>query len=115
MHNGVDIKTPAGSLIRAVNPGLVIYSDNEMRGYGNSIVVLHPDRTVSLYGHCQATYVFTGQQVEHGQVLGEVGHTGLAHGDHLHFEWRRDGRPSNPAPHFVGGPGPRESRVSIAP
>lgn len=115
MHRGVDIGAPAGSSIRAVNPGLVIYSDNGMSGYGNSVVILHPDQTVSLYAHCQATYVFAGQRVERGRVLGEVGHTGLAHGDHLHFEWRRNGRPLNPARHFVGGPEPRESRVSIAP
>lgn len=113
MHRGVDIGAPAGSLIRAVNPGLVLYSFNSMRGYGNAVVLLHSDATVTLYAHCQATYVFAGQRVQRGQVLGEVGHTGLAHGNHLHFEWRRHGRPLNPSRHFVGGPEPREARVSV--
>ena len=113
LHRGVDIGAPAGTLIRAVNDGLVVYSYNGMRGYGNSVVLLHPDGSVSLYAHCQATYVFPGQRVERGRVIGEVGHTGLAHGDHLHFEWRRNGRPRDPAPHFVDAPAPREDRVSI--
>ncbi|MCB9592067.1 MAG: M23 family metallopeptidase [Sandaracinaceae bacterium] len=113
LHRGVDIGAPAGTAIRAVNDGLVLYSFNSMRGYGNSVVILHADGTVSLYAHCQATYVFAGQRVERGRVIAEVGHTGLAHGDHLHFEWRRNGRPLNPARHFVDGP--REDRVSLAP
>lgn len=101
-HRGVDIGAEAGSVIRAVNDGLVLYSYNGMRGYGNAVVLLHSDGSVSLYAHCRATFVFAGQQVRRGQVIAEVGHTGLAHGDHLHFEWRHSGRPRNPAPHFVG-------------
>ncbi len=108
LHRGVDIGAPAGSLIRAVNDGLVLYSFNSMRGYGNSVVLLHADGTVTLYAHCQATYVFAGQRVARGRVIAEVGHTGLAHGDHLHFEWRRNGRPLDPGSHFVGGPPARE-------
>ena len=110
LHRGVDIGAEAGSAIRAVNDGLVLYSYNGMRGYGNSVVLLHPDGSVSLYAHCQATHVFAGQRVRRGQVIGEVGHTGLAHGDHLHFEWRRDGRPRDPLPHFVG----REEAAAVA-
>ncbi|MEZ4335334.1 MAG: M23 family metallopeptidase [Sandaracinaceae bacterium] len=114
LHRGVDIGAPAGTLIRAVNDGLVLYSFNSMRGYGNAVVLLHADGTVSLYAHCQATYVFAGQRVQRGRVIAEVGHTGLAHGDHLHFEWRRNGRPLNPGRHFVEGPEAREDRVSVA-
>lgn len=101
-HNGVDIGATEGAAIRAVNDGLVVYSFNGMSGYGNAVLLLHADGTISLYGHCRATYVFAGQQVRRGQVIAEVGQTGLAHGAHLHFEWRRDGRPLDPLPHFVG-------------
>ncbi len=104
LHRGVDIGASAGSAIRAVDDGLVLFSFNSMRGYGNAVVLLHADRTVTLYAHCQATLVFAGQRVRRGQVIAEVGHTGLAHGDHLHFEWRRAGRPLNPIRRFVGGP-----------
>lgn len=114
-HQGVDIGAPAGSAIRAVNDGLVLYSFNGMRGYGNSVLLLHADRTVSLYAHCRATLVFAGQRVERGQVIGEVGATGLAHGPHLHFEWRRSGRPLDPLPHFVGRTDEPQAQASLEP
>lgn len=101
-HNGVDIGAAEGAAIRAVNDGLVVYSDNGMRGYGNALLLVHADGTITLYGHCRATYVFAGQRVRRGQVIAEVGQTGLAHGAHLHFEWRRDGAALDPLPHFVG-------------
>jgi murein DD-endopeptidase MepM/ murein hydrolase activator NlpD len=102
LQPGVDIGAPAGTPIRAVNDGLVVYSYNGVRGYGNVLLLVHADGTLTLYGHCRATYVFAGQQVQRGQVIAEVGDTGLAHGAHLHFEWRRAGHPVNPLPFFVG-------------
>jgi murein DD-endopeptidase MepM/ murein hydrolase activator NlpD len=104
MHNGVDIGAAAGTPMRAVNDGLVAYSNNGMRGYGNSVVLLHADGTITLYAHCRATYVFAGERVRRGQVIAEVGETGITHGAHLHFEWRRDGQPLDPLPHFVDRP-----------
>jgi murein DD-endopeptidase MepM/ murein hydrolase activator NlpD len=104
LHPGVDIAARAGSAIRAVDDGLVLYSANRMRGYGNSVILLHADGTVTLYAHCRATLVFAGQRVRRGQPIAEVGRTGLAHGEHLHFEWRRDGRALDPAPRFVEVP-----------
>ena len=101
-HLGVDLGARAGAQVRAVNDGLVTYSDAGMSGYGNSILLLHGDGTVTLYAHCAATYVFAGQRVRRGQVIGEVGATGLAHGPHLHFEWRRGGQALDPRPSFVG-------------
>jgi hypothetical protein len=59
-------------------------------------MLIHADGSVTSYAHCRALYVFAGQQVTRGQVVGEVGTTGLAHGPHLHFEVRRDGRVRNP-------------------
>ncbi|HJL18685.1 MAG TPA: M23 family metallopeptidase [Sandaracinaceae bacterium LLY-WYZ-13_1] len=103
-HPGVDIAAPAGSEIRAVDDGLVLFAHHSIRGYGNSAIVLHPDASVTLYAHCSALRVFAGQRVRRGQVIAEVGDTGLAHGEHLHFEWRRDGETRNPAPHFVDVP-----------
>lgn len=102
MHNGVDIGAAEGTPMRAVNDALVAYSNNGMRGYGNSVVLLHADGTITLYAHCHRTYVFAGERVQRGQVIAEVGDTGLARGAHLHFEWRRDGRPLDPLPFFVG-------------
>jgi len=102
LHKGLDIGAAAGSPIRSVNDGLVIYADNEVHGYGNLMMVLHADGSVAFYAHAQRLYLFAGQTVKRGQVLGEVGHTGIAHGDHLHFELRVRGRPRNPLRRMVG-------------
>lgn len=103
LHKGVDIGSPEGTRMRAVADGLVAYSDNGVRGYGNMILIIHPNATVSLHAHCRAAYVFPGQKVTRGQIIGEVGHTGIARGPHLHYEWRVRGRPRDPLPHFVRG------------
>lgn len=99
-HNGVDIGAAAGTRIVAVANGLTAYSDNELSGYGNMMLIIHVDGTVSLYAHCRANYLFPGQLVRAGQIIGEVGETGITHGAHLHFEHRENGEPRNPLPRF---------------
>jgi murein DD-endopeptidase MepM/ murein hydrolase activator NlpD len=112
-HNGVDIGASSGELIRAVNDGIVAYSDNGVRGFGNMVVVVHKDATVSFYCHQRANYVFSGQQVKRGQVLGEVGMTGTARGPHLHFEYHVRGRARDPMPLMVGMPSRRDLRHAL--
>jgi septal ring factor EnvC (AmiA/AmiB activator) len=114
-HKGIDIGAPEGTLIRASKGGLVIYADNGVRGYGNLMVVVHPDATVALYSHARALYLFPGQKVRRGQVLGEVGHTGIARGSHLHFEYRIYGRPRNPLHWFDLDSVPEQVRNRISP
>lgn len=96
LHQGVDIGAHEGSVIVAVNDGLVAYSDNRMSGYGNAVLVVHADGAVSMYAHCVETYVVPGQLVRRGEVIAAVGQTGIAHGAHLHFEYRRAGRVADP-------------------
>lgn len=105
-HEGVDIGAPAGTAILAANEGLVVYSDNGMSGYGNAVLIVHPDGAVTLYGHCSATFVVAGQHVARGEVIAAVGDTGLAHGAHLHFELHVDGAAVDPAPRFAAPGGP---------
>jgi murein DD-endopeptidase MepM/ murein hydrolase activator NlpD len=105
-HEGVDIGAPAGTPILAANAGIVVYSDNGMAGYGNVVVIVHGDGSLTLYAHCTATFVVAGQVVARGQVIAIVGDTGLAHGAHLHFEYRIDGTSEDPEPLFVGRPAP---------
>ena len=114
-HKGIDVGAPEGTLIRAVKSGLVVYADNGVAGYGNLMVVVHPDATVALYSHARALYLFPGQKVRRGQVLGEVGHTGIARGSHLHFEYRIYGQPRNPLPWFDLNTIPEQVRKRIAP
>lgn len=103
-HNGVDVGAPVGDLVRSMNDGIVTYADNTIKGFGNTVAVLHKDRTVSYYCHLGASYLFAGQQVKRGQVIGEVGLTGITRGPHLHFEWHKRGDASDPMPRMVGQP-----------
>ncbi len=103
-HQGIDIGASSGTPFRSVNDGIVAYADNGLRGYGNLLMVVHPDASTTFYGHCRAIYVFPGQRVRRGQVLGEVGATGFARGEHLHFEWHSGGAGRNPLAHFAALP-----------
>ncbi|HKU45030.1 MAG TPA: peptidoglycan DD-metalloendopeptidase family protein [Polyangiales bacterium] len=96
LHRGIDVGAPRGSPVIATNPGVVAYSDNGVRGYGNLLVIVHDDASVTLSAHCQAIYVFPGQRVSAGQIVGEVGETGMARGAHVHFEYRYAGEPTDP-------------------
>jgi hypothetical protein len=102
VHKGIDIYADEGTPFYAVRGGIVAYADNEVRGYGNLMMVVHPDGSVALYSHAHALYLFAGQRIERGQALGEVGITGFAQCTHLHFEYRIKGRPINALGKFVG-------------
>ncbi len=101
IHKGFDIAAPIGTPIVAMKSGLVAYADNTIRGYGNLLALVHGDAAVSIYAHCNAIYVFPGQKVRRGQVVAEVGSTGISMGPHLHFEYRIDGSAVDPRPLLV--------------
>jgi murein DD-endopeptidase MepM/ murein hydrolase activator NlpD len=114
-HHGIDIGAPEGTLFRSVADGVVAYANNGVSGYGNLAIVIHADGSVAHYAHSKAIYLFAGQQVRQGQVLGEVGHTGLSRGSHVHFELHVNGRPRNPIlrmqlPEGLTGPGAATAR-----
>jgi murein DD-endopeptidase MepM/ murein hydrolase activator NlpD len=96
-HDGLDFAAPTGTPVRAANDGIVAYADNGVSGFGNLVLVVHGDGSTTLYAHLAEAHVSAGQRVVRGQVLGLVGNTGLSRGPHLHFEWRRNGRPVDPA------------------
>jgi LysM repeat protein len=95
-RNGVDLAAPVGTSVRASAQGTVILSKLGMwnGGYGNYIVIQHPNGTQTLYGHLSAIYVTQGQSVDQGAIIGAVGNTGRSTGSHLHFEIRNG--PRNP-------------------
>jgi murein DD-endopeptidase MepM/ murein hydrolase activator NlpD len=97
-HEGIDLVQAEGAHLRAVDDALVVYASNGIRGLGNVLLLLLGDGTVALYAHCRALYVAAGEQVLRGQLVGELGATGLTVRAHLHFEWRRRGRTSDPLP-----------------
>lgn len=97
-HEGIDLVQAEGAHLRAVDDGLVVYADNGIRGLGNVLLLLLGDGTVALYAHCRALYVVAGERALRGQLVGELGATGLTVRAHLHFEWRRRGRTRDPLP-----------------
>jgi len=94
-HQGIDIAAAAGTPIRAVAAGRVVFS-GVAAGYGNLIEVDHGGGWVTRYGHNAKNLVSVGEQVDAGRQIGLVGRTGRATGDHLHFEARHEGRPVDP-------------------
>jgi hypothetical protein len=110
-HKGIDIGGRQGTEVRAVERGIVAYADNGIRGYGNLLVTVHGDGSVAFYAHCREVRVFPGQIVERGQVVAEVGQTGLARGPHLHFEYRVNGAVKDPRPRFESEPPPPLARA----
>ncbi len=89
-YNGVDLAAPVGTKIVASAAGKVIVSRSSgyNGGYGNYVVVSHPNGTQTLYAHMSETAVVVGAQVAQGQVIGYVGNTGRSTGPHVHFEIR---------------------------
>ena len=103
-HNGLDIHAEPGAAIVAARDGLVAYSDNGLTGFGNVVILIHPDASTTLYAHCRATRVFAGQRVRRGDHIADVGSTGFTTAPHLHFEFRRRGHPVNPLRLMTGRP-----------
>ena len=95
-HQGIDISSPLGTSIRASHAGMVIYSSNTIKGYGNLIILRHSEEYVTVYAHNQVNLVEEGTWVERGQFIGKVGQTGRASGPHLHFEIRKNNKALDP-------------------
>ena len=94
-HDGLDISAPEGTPIRAIEAGEVIYSD-QLRGYGNMVIIRHAGGIVSVYAHNQSNLVREGQKVARGEVVATVGSTGRVTGPHLHFEIRKNNAAQDP-------------------
>ncbi|MGA8552348.1 MAG: M23 family metallopeptidase, partial [Stellaceae bacterium] len=96
-HNdGINIAAPRGAPVQATDAGIVAYAGNELRGYGNLILIKHPNGWISAYAHCDLILVRTGQKVARGQVIARVGSTGNVSAPQLHFELRRGKHPVDP-------------------
>lgn len=95
MHRGVDFAAPTGTPVRSAGDG-VVQKAGWGNGYGNYIVVRHNSTHSTLYAHLSRMRVKTGQRVSQGQVIGNVGATGMATGPHLHYEVHVSGKQVNP-------------------
>jgi len=98
-HTGIDIANPHGQIgdpVTAFMDGTVIYAGEIFWGYGKHIIIDHGNNITSLYGHLDKIYVYKGQKVKLGEVIGREGQTGWATGPHVHFEIDVYGIPVNP-------------------
>ena len=103
-HTGTDIACAEGTPILAAADGIVTVAnglDSWGGSYGYYIQIDHGTGLETLYAHCSSICVTTGQQVQAGQVIGYVGHTGRVTGSHLHFEVRANGNRVNPLQNFL--------------
>ncbi|MBY0370033.1 LysM peptidoglycan-binding domain-containing M23 family metallopeptidase [bacterium] len=97
-HEGIDIAAKKGTPVKAARSGHVVYATSRIPGYGNMVIVQHPDKYSSVYAHLTKIDVRKGQFVTRGQTVGTVGRTGRATGAHLHFEVRAKRQPVDPTP-----------------
>lgn len=105
-HLAMDIRGRTGQPIRACERGIVAYAGNEISGYGNFVMIIHPSGLVTAYAHNQDMLVVPGQLVARGDRVSTLGNTGLSHGPHLHFMLIHDGEHCDPAPLFRPHIGP---------
>ena len=97
-HNdGINIAAPVGSEIRASRNGVVAYAGNELRGYGNLVLIRHDGGWMTAYAHNDSLLVGKGDVVRRGQVISRSGKSGGVSRPQSHFEIRRDGEPQDPA------------------
>ena len=96
-HNdGINIAVPVGSDVRAAKNGVVAYAGNELRGYGNLVLIRHEDGWMTAYAHNEALLVEKGDVVRRGQVISRSGKSGRVSRPQAHFEIRRNGEPQDP-------------------
>ncbi|HSR72022.1 MAG TPA: peptidoglycan DD-metalloendopeptidase family protein, partial [Kiloniellales bacterium] len=97
LHNdGINIAAPRGSLVRAAENGVVAYAGNELRGFGNLLLIKHDGGWVTAYGHAEEFLVRRGDRVRRGQPIARVGTTGNVARPQLHFEIREGTRAVDP-------------------
>jgi murein DD-endopeptidase MepM/ murein hydrolase activator NlpD len=95
-HEGIDMAAPIGTPVYAAAAGNVIYAGDQVRGYGNMVVIRHSGNLVTVYAHNSLLLVHIGDQVSVGREIARVGDTGRATAPHLHFEVRRNEIPQDP-------------------
>ena len=95
-NDGINIQAKKGTPVRAIQSGVVAYAGNELRGFGNLLLVKHTGGWISAYAHNSELLVRMGQVVARGQVISKVGRTGNVDKPQLHFELRRGNRAVNP-------------------
>lgn len=101
-NDGINIAVPEGTPIKASEDGVVAYSGNELKGYGNLVLVRHASGHVTAYAHASELLVKRGDTVKRGQVIAKSGQTGNVSSPQLHFEIRKGATPVDPMQFLTG-------------
>ena len=110
-NDGINISAERGTPVRAAEAGEVSYVGNELKSYGNLILIRHENGFVTAYAHIDGVHVKRGEHVERGQIIGSAGDTGDVSEVQLHFELRHGTRPVDPTPYLIA---PAESPTPTA-
>lgn len=102
-NDGINIALPEGTPVKAAEDGVVAYAGNELKGYGNLVLVRHADGYVTAYAHAKELLVKRGDPIKRGQMIARSGQTGNVDAPQLHFEIRKGPSPIDPMPHLSGG------------
>ena len=95
-NDGINIKAAKGSTVKAADAGTIAYAGNELKGFGNLILVRHNDGWITAYAHNDRLLVKKGQKVKRGEKIATVGETGGVNSPQLHFEIRAGKKAVNP-------------------
>jgi murein DD-endopeptidase MepM/ murein hydrolase activator NlpD len=95
-NEGINIAVPEGTSIRAADDGVVAYAGNELKGYGNLILIRHQGGYVTAYAHAKELFVKRGDTVKRGDVIAKAGQTGSVSSPQLHFEVRKGATAMDP-------------------
>ncbi len=99
-NDGVNISVPEGTEIKAAEGGVVAYAGNQLKGFGNLVLIRHQGEWVTAYAHASEILVKRGDTVRRGQVIARSGRTGNVTSPQLHFEVRRGASPVDPLSHL---------------
>ena len=95
-NEGINISVPMGTSVRAAESGVVAYAGNELKGYGNLVLIRHENGWVTAYAHNSSLFVKRGDTVKRGDIIAKAGQTGSVTSPQLHFEVRKGASAVNP-------------------
>ena len=101
-NDGINISVPDGTSVRAAESGVVAYSGNDWKGYGNLVLIRHPNGFVTAYANNGELDVKRGDTVKRGQIIAKSGESGNVNAPQLHFELRKNSQPVDPTAYLAG-------------
>jgi murein DD-endopeptidase MepM/ murein hydrolase activator NlpD len=101
-NDGINVAVPEGTPVKAAEDGVVAYSGNELKGYGNLVLVRHSNGYVTAYAHASELMVKRGDPIKRGQIIAKSGQSGEVASPQLHFEIRKGSSPVDPL-QFLNG------------